>query len=143
MSEQDNIRIMEQWIEALGAHDVAQMQDLRAPGYTVEHPALPGPVGAEEEDAYIRRLTEAFPDWRWEEVQIIAQGDFVVANGIRRGTQSGPMGGSWDEILPATGKKLALRISTTLQIENGKIVHSSVYYDRFGMMKELGQILSW
>jgi steroid delta-isomerase-like uncharacterized protein len=143
MSEQDNIRIVEQWIEALGAHDVAQMQDLRAPGYTVEHPALPGLVGAEEEDAYIRRLTEAFPDWRWEDVQMIAQGDFVVINGIRRGTQSGPMGGSWDEILPATGKKLALRISTTLQIENGKIVRSSVYYDRFGMMKELGQILSW
>jgi steroid delta-isomerase-like uncharacterized protein len=143
MSEQDNIRIAEKWLEALAAHDLARMQDLRAPGYVVEHPALPGPVGAEEEDAYIRRLTEAFPDWRWEDVQTIAQGDFVVINGIRRGTQSGPMGGSWDEILPATGKKLALRISTTLQIENGKIVHSSVYYDRFGMMKELGQILSW
>jgi steroid delta-isomerase-like uncharacterized protein len=143
MSEQDNIRIAEQWLEALAAHDLARMQDLRAPGYVVEHPALPGPVGAEEEDAYIRRLTEAFPDWRWEDVQMIAQDDLVVINGIRRGTQSGPMGGSWDEILPATGKKLALRISTTLQIQNGKIVHSSVYYDRFGMMKELGQILSW
>jgi steroid delta-isomerase-like uncharacterized protein len=143
MSEQENIRIAEQWLEALASHDLNQLQALRAPGYIVEHPALPGPVGAEEEDAYIRRLTEAFPDWRWEDVQIIAQGDYVVINGIRRGTQSGPMGGSWDEIIPATGKKLALRISTTLKIEDGKVVHSSVYYDRFGMMKELGQIISW
>lgn len=143
MSEQDNIIVAEKWIKALGAHDLSQLQALRAPGYVVEHPALPGAVGAEEEDAYIRRLTEAFPDWRWEDVQMIAQGDFVVINGIRRGTQSGPIGGSWDEIIPATGKKIALRISTTLQIKDGKIVHSSVYYDRFGMMKELGQIISW
>ncbi len=143
MSEEDNIRIAEKWIEALAAHDLVQLQALRGPGYVVEHPALPGPVGAAEEDAYIRRLTEAFPDWRWEDVQMITQGDFVVINGVRRGTQSGPMGGQWDEIIPATGKSLALRISTTLQIENGKIVHSSVYYDRFVMMKELGQIISW
>lgn len=143
MSEQDNIRVAEQWLEAICAHDVARLQELRGPGYVVEHPALPGAVGAEEEDAYIRRLTEAFPDWRWEDVRMIAQGDYVVINGIRRGTQSGPLGGSWDEIIPATGKKLSLRISTTLQIKDGKVVRSSVYYDRFVMMKELGQIISW
>jgi ketosteroid isomerase-like protein len=143
MSEQDNTRVAEKWIEALGAHDLAQLQGLRAPGYVVEHPAMPGPVGAEEEDEYLRRLTEAYPDWRWEDVQIIAQGDYIVINGIRRGTQSGPISGSFDEILPATGKELALRISTTLQLKEGKVVRSSVYYDRLTMMKELGQILSW
>ena len=141
MSEQENIRVAEKWIEALTTYDVGQLQNLRAPGYMLEHPGFPGPVGADEEDAHLRRLAEELPDWRWEVAQIIAQGDFVVRNGIRRGTQLGPMTELGSEIFPPTGKELVLRISNTLQFENGKVLRSFVYYDRLSLMKQLGLLI--
>lgn len=144
MSEQDNIQTAQKWLEALGEHDIAALKQLRGPGYVVEHPALPGPVGGDEEDEYLERLTDALPDWHWEVTTVIAQGDYVVINGIRRGTQQGPlndMGGT--EIVPATGREMALPISVTLKFENGKIVRSSVYYDRLSMLKQLNQIVTW
>ncbi len=141
MSEQDNIRIAEKWIEALTTLDAEQLQELRAPGYVLEHPGFPGQVGAEEEDAYLRRLSEALPDWHWETAQMIAQGDFVVRNGVRRGTHTGTISELGSESVPATGKELVLRISNTLQFENGKVLRSYVYYDRLSLMKQLGLIV--
>jgi predicted ester cyclase len=143
MSEQENVGVVEQWLAALNAHDFQKLDELRGPGYLVEHPSLSGPVSGEEEDVHLRRLTEAFPDWHWEDTQMIAQGDYVAVNGVRKGTQTGPIGGHYDEILHPTGRTLSLRISVVLKIEGGKIVHSSVYYDRLGMMKELGHLASW
>ena len=61
MSEQENIRVAEKWIEALTTYDVGQLQNLRAPEYMLEHPGFPGPAGADEEDAHLRRLAEELP----------------------------------------------------------------------------------
>ena len=141
MAEQDNIRLAERWVEALTKFDVEELRNLRAPGYVLEHPGFPGPVGGEEEDAYLQRLGEALPDWHWEVAQVIAQGDFVVRNGIRRGTQLGPLTELGTESAPAAGKELALRTSNTLQFENGKVLRSYVYYDRLSLLKQLGEIV--
>lgn len=143
MSEQDNISVAQAWLDAMAAHDFGRLKELRSSDYVLEHPALPGPVGSEEEDAYLHSLTDALPDWHWEIVRIVAQGDFVVINGVRRGTQTGTMTDLGTADVPATGKDLVLRISNTLEIKNGKIVRSSVYYDRLSMLKQLGQIISW
>jgi ketosteroid isomerase-like protein len=137
MSEQDNIRIAQQWIGALDPGHIGQLNELRAPGYMVEHPSLPDPVNAAEEDVYLAGLSKALPDWHWEVQHMIAQGDTVVVNGIRTGTYFGPSG----KIVPRTGKTLAIRTSITLTIEDGKVTHCSVYYDRLAMLKQLGQLI--
>jgi steroid delta-isomerase-like uncharacterized protein len=140
MSVEDNIRIAERWIEALTKFDVEELRNLRAPGYILEHPGFPGPVGGDEEDDYLQSLAEALPDWHWEVAQVIAQGDFVVRNGVRRGTQIGTMSELGTGSAPAVGKELVLRISNTLQFENGKVVRSYVYYDRLSLLKQLGLV---
>jgi steroid delta-isomerase-like uncharacterized protein len=137
MSEQENIRIAETWMEAVNAHDVSPLENYRAPGFVVEDPGHPGPVGADEENAFLRAIFEAFPDVHWETRQTVAQGDFVVLNLIMSGTQAGPMTLP-DQTLPATGKKMAMPMSNTMQFNNGKVVHASLYYDRLGMLAQLG-----
>ncbi len=141
MSEQDNIRVAEQWIEALTTYDIDRLRELRAPGYMLEHPGFPGPVGAEEEDVHLQRLADALPDWHWETAQIIVHGDFVVRNGVRRGTHLGPMTETSGATIAPSGKELVLRISNTLQLENGKVLRSYVYYDRLSLLKQLDLIV--
>jgi len=80
MSEQDNIRIVEEAFEALNAQDLSQSNKYQAPGYTYQAPGLPGPVGPEAYAAYMQGYFDAFPDLRFELTHKVAQGDVVIVN---------------------------------------------------------------
>jgi len=142
MSEQDNIRAAEEWIEALTTYDLDKLNALRAPNYILEHPGFPGPVGAEEEDTHLKGLAKRLPGWRWKTEHLIAHEDFVVRNGYRIGTHHGPMTDDSTSLgMSYSDRELVLRISNTLQFENGKVVRSFVYYDRLSLLKQLDLIV--
>ena len=138
MSEQDNIQVAQKWIEALNAHDVSQFDKYRGPGYLFDVPDFPGPVGVDEEITFTQAIFEAFPDMRFDAKQTIAQGDFVVMNGVMAGTHDGPLAMPNGQTVPATGKKATVPLSDTFEVANGKIVRNSLYYDNLGMMVQLG-----
>jgi steroid delta-isomerase-like uncharacterized protein len=138
MSEKDNIQVVEKWIEALNAHDVGQLENYRAPQYLFQAPGFPGPVGVSEEIAYTQGLFDAFSDFHVGVAQTIAQGDFVVANVTMTGTHDGPLTMPNGQTVPATGKKVVVPVSNTLQFANGKIARNSLYADLLGMMAQLG-----
>jgi predicted ester cyclase len=139
MSEQDNIRISEKLAEAFNAHEYPSQLDVwAAPGYVSEGPDLPGPVGKDEEIALVRKLVEAFPDLHIEVTQRIAQGDFVVVNYTMIGTSEGPLTLPTGQTVPATGKKVVVPVSKTLEFDNGKLVRQVNYYDRLALMTQLG-----
>ena len=66
MAEQDNIRVVEKWVEALNTHDASQGEKYLAPGYVFDVSDFPGPAGADEEVAYARGLFQAFADFHIE-----------------------------------------------------------------------------
>jgi len=138
VAEKENIQVAEGWIEALNAHDVSQFDQYRGRGYLFDVPQSPGPLGVDEEVAYVQGQYEAFPDMRFEMKQTIAQGDFVVMNCILTGTHDGPMRMADGQTVPATGKKVAIPLSNTLEFANGKIVRNSIYYDTLGAVVQLG-----
>ncbi len=138
MSEQENIQVVQKWVEALNAHDVSRFDEYRAPGYLFDVPDFPGPVGVDEEIVYTRGIFQAFSDLHFDPKRTIAQGDFVVVNGVMTGTHDGPMAMSNGQTLPATGKKGAIAVSNTFELADGKIVRNSLYYDNLGMMVQLG-----
>jgi steroid delta-isomerase-like uncharacterized protein len=138
MSERENIQIVQKWVEALNAHDVIQLEKYRAPQYVFQAPGFPAPVGVNEEAAYTQGLFDAFADFHVEVAQTIAQGDFVVANVTMTGTHDGPMTMPNGQTVPATGKKVALPVSNTLQFANGKIAGNYLYSDLLGLMAQLG-----
>jgi steroid delta-isomerase-like uncharacterized protein len=138
MSEEDNIRIVEKYYEALNAHDVRRLTEYQAPGYTLQAPGLPGPVGASEDAAYIQGFFDAFPDLRFELTQKIAQDDLVVVNWVGKGTHKGPLRTPTGASLPATGKQASTLGSNTIEFENGKVLHSWVYFDMATLLAQLG-----
>jgi steroid delta-isomerase-like uncharacterized protein len=137
MAEKDNMQVVEKWIEALNAHDASQLEKYRAPGYLFDAPVFPGPVGVSQEMAYTQGLFEAFSDFHIEVAQTIAQGDFVVANVAMTGTNDGPITMPNGQTVPATGKMVAVPVSNTFQLANGKIVRNSLYADLLGLMGQL------
>jgi len=138
MSEKENIQVAEKWIAALNAHDVSQFDKYRGPGYLFDAPQLAAPVSVDEEVAYVRQQYAAFPDMRFDAKQTIAQGDFVVMNGIITGTHDGPLPMATGQTVAATGKKVAIPLSNTLEFANGKIVRNSLYFDNLGAVVQLG-----
>jgi predicted ester cyclase len=140
MSEQGNVRIAERWLESLNAHDLSGFEELRAPGSLFDAPPFPGSVGVDQEIVFTKGIWEAFPDMHFEPRETVAEGDFVVINGVMTGTQNGPMAMPDGRTVPATGKKVASPVSSTFELTNGKIVHQSLYSDYLGMMVQLGLI---
>ena len=138
MAEKDNIQVVDKWVDALNAHDVRQLENYRAPKYLFKAPGFPGPVGVSEEIAYTQGLFDAFSDFHVEVAETIAQGDLVVANVTMTGTHDGPMTMPNGQTVPATGKKVALPVSNTLQFADGKIARNSLYSDLLGLMGQLG-----
>jgi steroid delta-isomerase-like uncharacterized protein len=140
MSEQENIAIVQKWIEALNAHEPGQFDEHRGTGYVFQAPVFPGPVGVEEDIVYTRGIFEAFPDLHVNVEEIIAQGDSVVVNFTMSGTHDGPLALPSGQTVPATGKKGIVPGSNTFKLANGKIVRNSLFYDQFGMMAQLGLV---
>jgi steroid delta-isomerase-like uncharacterized protein len=138
MAEEENVQVVQRWIAALNAHDVSGFDDYRAPGYLFDAPDFPGPVGVEQEIAYTRGVFEAFSDLHFEVGHTVAQGDFVVVNGVMTGTNDGSRVLPNGQSMPATGKKASIPLSNTFQFANGKIVRNSLYYDNLGPMIQLG-----
>lgn len=138
MSEQDNIRVVEEVFEAINAHDLDQGSKYQAPGYKYQGPGLPGPVGPDEYAAYMQGYFDAFPDLHFELTHKIAQGDFVVVNWVGTGTHDGPLRMPSGDSLPATGKKGTNFGSNTFEFDNGKVVQSRTYFDMVTMLAQLG-----
>jgi steroid delta-isomerase-like uncharacterized protein len=138
VSEKDNIKVAERWIEALNAHDASQLEKLAGPGYVFDAPVFPGPVGADQHTVFSHTLFDAFSDFHIERKQTIAQGDLVVDNITVTGTHDGPLNMPDGQTIPPTGKKVMFPVSNTFQVKNGKVAHLSIYYDQMGMMAQLG-----
>jgi len=138
VSEQDNIQVVKKWFDAVNAHDLNGLEKCRAPGYACEGVGLPGLAGAEEEVATIRANWDAFPDARTEVLRTIAQGDYVVANGMVTGTHQRPFKMADGQDIPATGKRMSIPVSETFEFDKGRIAHRYMYFDMLGAMAQLG-----
>jgi hypothetical protein len=74
----------------------------------------------------------AFPDWRSDGQQLIAEGDLVVENFIARGThRAAPMGET------PTGHQIVLRGINIFRIAADKIV------ERWGRLDQLSHFSNW
>jgi len=75
----------------------------------------------------------AFPDWREELVDVVAEGDKVVGRFKCSGTHRGEMMG-----IPPTGRHMEVDEVYFLRVENGKFVEFWGVADNFTRMRQLG-----
>lgn len=91
-----------------------------------------GPEGAV---AFIPRLRAAFPDYRFQIFDQIAEGDKVATRWKISGTHEGEFQG-----LPPSGKWVEMTGITIFRVANGKLVDGWTNEDVLGMLQQLGAV---
>jgi predicted ester cyclase len=91
----------------------------------------------DESREHVRQFLGAFPDVRVTILDMIAEGDKVVARLEATATNTGSFAGR-----PATGKKIKLISFRIYRVAGGKIVETWAMQDRMGLMEQLGFISS-
>jgi steroid delta-isomerase-like uncharacterized protein len=129
MSEKDNIRVAEEYMEALNAHDYAHMKTHHGKGFRFQALGAPGLADEAAYQAYMQQHWTAFPDLHFETAQMAAQGDYVVQNWIGTATHDGSLTASTGDTVPATGRRGTTAGSSTMEFKNGKIVLVDIYFD--------------
>ena len=138
MSEQDNLRVIDEYFEALNTHDYGRVSRFHGEGYQFQAPDLPTWVDNEGNRTHFQQMIDLCSDLAMDPQEKIAGGDYVVVNFAVTGTNDGPIAMPTGQTIPATGRKAALPVSDTLLFKDGKIVRQTLYYDQMGFMMQLG-----
>ncbi len=84
---------------------------------------------------HIQVCEDAFPLYRLDVEEILAEGDLVSVRGMIRGVHQGPFMG-----VPATGKPVEFSIFITYRVQDGKIVDHWMLTDNATLMQQIGMI---
>lgn len=122
---EDNKAMVRRMVEAINANDMDVMDELFAP-------KLARPT----KRSFIA-FRAAFPDWRMEIVELVAEGNTVVGRFRCSGTNQGEFKG-----VPPTGKRMEVDEVYFLRVEDGKFVHFWGLEDDRTRLRQLGLLPS-
>jgi steroid delta-isomerase-like uncharacterized protein len=131
--------LAKKWTEAFNKHDTRAVAAHYAQDCVAYDPFYPQPLkgrAAIEKDA--GDFFRAFPDLRFEVINLFEKGDRAAGEVKMTGTNSGPLATPMGEV-PPTGKRIDLRGALVGRINaENLIVEERRYYDTGTMMKQLG-----
>jgi len=93
------------------------------------------PRGPEAIKEHIADWIASFPDLRFSIEQMLSEGDRVVMQLLMEGTHQHAWLG-----IPASGKKLQIRMFTVHRVMQGKIVEDWVLVESLGLFQQLGVV---
>lgn len=132
MSE-ENKAIVRGIYEAMNSGDLSGLAETISDSF-VDHEELPGyPPTKEGTLQFFRALRDAFPDFRVNVEDMVAEDDKVIIRATMRGTHSGDFMG-----IAATGKQVQVPMADFLRLENGKVLEHWGVMDNGAMMQQLG-----
>ena len=135
--EVQNKALVRSVFDELNKQNQAVFEEFFAPEYGGYMPANnPKSITLDEEAKFVKLLWVAFPDIRWEIIEMIASGDMVVARFMVRGTHKGEYLG-----LPPTGNMFEAGGIWSGRIKDGKLVEVREEADALGWMLQLGMEL--
>ena len=134
MGTVDYASIVREGYQAFDAKDVERYSGLILPDGKVT--VVPFGMVLSFRD-YFQNWAKAFPDGKCEVVTILCQGEKVMSEFIGRGTHTGPLNGPGG-VIPATGKNVEIRFAESVELKNGKMASSRVYFDNANFMAQLG-----
>ncbi len=124
--QEENKAMVRRVVEAINAgEEAAAVDDLFAPR------------AARRVKRLFAEFRKAFPDWREEIVQLVAEGDTVAGRFGCSGTHRGEFLGE-----APTGKRMAVEEVFFLRAEDGRFVDFWALEDSLGRMRQLGLLPS-
>ncbi len=135
MSEQ-NKELQRRFVEAYqSGRDESVADEILAEDF-VNHAEVPGlPNDREGVKMLHRAFWHAFPDFRAEIHDLVAEGDRVVTRKTLHGTHEGDFMG-----IPATGKQVSWDVIDVVRYENGRLAEHWNVVDQLGLMRQLGVV---
>ena len=127
-----NIAAVKKYHAVWSNGNIAELDKIIAPNFTshfiggFEYKGIQGAKNS------VLETRKAFPDWKEEVVDIIAQDEKVVTRYHSTGTQLG----TWDGI-DSTGNKVDIYEMSVYQLENGKIVEQWGFWDEINLKKQM------
>lgn len=141
MSAQENILIVQEWITAVNSHDADRVAATLAQDFVWElgqSTTAGRDVSREAWDGWFT----AFPDFHFEILQMIADGDYIVTRLLMTGTHNGEWRfrgtNSLTEPIAATHRKFNLPGCAIHQIQAGNITHLWAYWDTATLLRQIG-----
>ncbi len=128
--EEDNKAIVGRWFTGFWGKTVNLdvVDEIAAPDMLLKYSLHEPRRGRDDIKAFMTDFRAAFPDLNfWGTANLIAEGDYVVAQWEGGGTHTGP---SFNDFLmgslpPASGRKMHFTGITVLKVVNGKIVEET------------------
>lgn len=127
-----NKAVARRFLDALwNEHNFGRVEELLARDYDGHSSTVVrGPDGAM---AFISVARGAFPDYRFEILDQIAEGDKVATRWRIVGTHEGPFQGA-----PSSGKRVKLTGITIFRLADGRLVEGWTNEDTFGLLQQIG-----
>lgn len=139
--EQKNAQVVRDWISAINAHDADRLAATLNEDFVWEL-GESSTTGRDVSTEAWNLWFVAFPDLRFEVVQTISEGNYVVSRLMMTGTHKGEWRfrgtGSMSQPIAPTNRKFRVPGCAVHQIQNGKIVHLWAYWDTATLLRQLG-----
>jgi steroid delta-isomerase-like uncharacterized protein len=128
-----NRQIARAFVAAWNDRDFDRFDALMADGATLAVSGATFPCDPAATRAIAAQWTTAFPDWRFDLLALVAEGDLVVAHMPYRGTFTEPLMG-----IAPTGRRAEVDEMVIFRIRGGRIAQAWEVYDESGMWRQLG-----
>lgn len=133
MSVEENKAVVRAFIEVWNSGNLHLLDDLMAEECVLTVSGETISCNPSATRAIATRWRAAFPDYHFHLMDLIAEGDKVVARMPWTGTQTSPLMG-----IPATGRSVRVGEIVIFRVVGGKIVEAWEEYDERGMRQQLG-----
>ena len=125
------------YFEAVGERDLDRMVNFYEPGGTGEIHGLVSLTAPDTYRAWFANLFAAFPDFRFEILDVVAEGEQAAVRWHATGTFNGT---ARFEGMDPTGARVDLTGFDLLTIRNGKIHRNNAYMNGAQMAQQLGAL---
>lgn len=133
----DNKEVVRRFVdEVINSGRLAVVDELLSDDYRYHAPGMEI-EGRDGIKGIFTMLRTAFPDWREEVEDLIAEGDRVVFRVTGTGTHKEEFQG-----IAATGEEVRIAGIDIVRLEGGRIIEHWAMFDQLGMMRQLGAIPS-
>jgi glyoxylase-like metal-dependent hydrolase (beta-lactamase superfamily II)/predicted ester cyclase len=133
----ETARVAREYFEALGRGDRDAPRRFYASGGRGRIHGVVGPVDADGASAFFGEVFGAFPDWRFEILDVIAEGERAAVRWRARGTFAGP--GSFLGFEP-NGARADLEGQDMVWVRDGRIERLEAYLNGAQLARQIGAL---
>jgi len=125
--------VIRSFVDAWNSRDFGRFGVLMAEGASLRIGGGVVPCDPAGTRAIAQEWTTAFPDWRFDLLALIAEGDLVVAHMPYAGTHRGAIFG-----IEPTNRSCSVDEIVIFRVRDGRIAEAWEVYDEAGMWRQLG-----